>query len=211
MDETAKRREPSAFPASAEGRRESFEEERSSGTTPIPVEISRNAHESETNDCTLHARLNRLVDEFMSDITERANVAANQPGPTEEGIKTRKSKHATSIVDEITSDGLVRLLLKKHLVHLARLEEWEKQSNKPHKDWAPNMQVLVSQAAILQRNEVVQRSRVQTRTPISEPQLSEEAQRIAKLSKLDQNLLREAGEKLIILMKRRVKEGAQSV
>jgi hypothetical protein len=46
-----------------------------------------------------------------------------------------------------------------------------------------------------------------TSVPIPEPQLSEEAQLIAKFTPLDQALLREAGEKFIILMRRRLEEG----
>jgi hypothetical protein len=209
MDEPVKRRDPSAFPSNIGDRKESPKAEPSSAATPIPIELSRNAHESETNECTLHARLKRLADELMSDVTGRANVAANQRGPTEKEIKTLQSKHATSMVDEITSDGLVRLLRKKHLAHIACLEKLEKQSNKPHKDWAPNMQVLNSLVAILQKIEAVQKlidARVQTRIPIPQPQLSEKAQKIAELSTLDRQLLIEVGEKTRILLKRRIEE-----
>jgi hypothetical protein len=218
MDETVKRRDLSASPANTQGRRaqqESPEEKLSSGATPIAVDIRRNACESEENERMLRAqRLNRLAAELMSGMTEGANVAANQPGPTEEEFKTLQSKHVGFMIDEITSDSLVRLVLEKHLSHIDRLEEWEKQSKKPRNDWAREMQVLISLVAIRQKIEAVPKhidARVQTRPSIPEPQLSEEAQKIAKLSKLDQQLLREAGEKTIVLLKRRIEERSQSV
>lgn len=93
----------------------------------------------------------------------------------------------SSIVDELTSDGLVRLMLKKHLLHIDLLEEWEKKWKQPSKDWDRSMQVLIRAAVILQKNEELQRgidAQMKSRTPIPEPKLSEEAQEVAKLSKL---------------------------
>jgi hypothetical protein len=215
MDETIKRQDPAAFPPNTEGngsQQDSPEEEPSSAATSINVELSRNARDSRKKECTLPAkRLSQLVDEFMSGMTPGAGVAAEQPGTTEEEIKDLQSQHLSSIVDEMTSDGLVRLVLKKHLPHIDRLEEWEKQSKEPLNDWPRNLQVLISVAAVLQKNEAVQKlldAQVQTRCPIPEPQLSEDAQRLAKFSNLDRNLMREASEKIKILLIRMSKEGA---
>ena len=214
-DDISKRQDPAAFPANTDGngaQQESLEEEPSSVATSITVELSRNARNSRKIESTLRAqRLTRLIDEFMSGMAPDAHVAAGKPEPTEQKVKALQSQHLGSLAGELTLDGLVRLILKKHLSHIDRLEEWEKQSQKPLNDWAPNMQVLIALAAILQKYEAAQKrfdAQVQTRTPIPEPQLSEEAQKIAKLSKLGQQLIREAGEKLKILLKRRSAEGA---
>ena len=171
--------------------------------------IKENPRESRKKEWTRRApQLTRLISDFTSGMTQGADVVAQQPGPTEEEIR---SPHLSSMVDEITSGGLVRLALKKHLSHLDRLEEIEKQSKEPLNDWAPNIQVLMSIAAVLLKNETAQKlfeAQVQTRGPIPEPQLSEEAQRIAKLSALDRQLIRDAGEKFRILLKRRREERA---
>jgi hypothetical protein len=125
---------------------------------------------------------------------------------------SRRILHITwkSMVDKLTSDGLVRLILKKHLPHIDRLEEFEKQFKVPSKDWDRSMQVLISLATLLQKNETSQRlldAQVQARTPILEPQLSEDAQRMAKLTPLEQQVIREAGEKFRIQLKRKLAEG----
>jgi hypothetical protein len=207
MDEAGKRQNPAAFLANTEGngaRQESPEEESSSAATPITVEVRRNSGDSRKMECALPAqRLTQLIEEFMSGIAPEAHVPAGQPG----------SQHMSSMVEEITSDGLVRLALKKHLSHIDRLEEIEKQSKEPQNDWARNIQVLTSVAAILLKIEAAQKlfdAQVQARCPIPEPQLSEEAQDIAKLTKVDQNLIREAGEKFKIFLKRSIEEGAES-
>lgn len=61
------------------------------------------------------------------------------------------------MVDKLTSDGLVRLMLRKHLPHIDRLEEFEKQFKVPSKDWYRSMQVLIGLATLLQKNETSQR------------------------------------------------------
>jgi hypothetical protein len=101
-------------------------------------------------------------------------------------------------------------MLKKHFPHIDRLEEFEKQFKVPSKDWYRSMQVLISLATLLQKNETSQRlldAQVQARTPILEPQLSEDAQRMAKLTPLEQQVIREAGEKFRIQLKRKLAEG----
>lgn len=176
----------------------------------LDIWIKENARESMKKECTRRApQLMPLIGDFTSGMTQGADIAAQQPGITEEEIKDLQSQHMSSMVDEITSDGLVRLMLKMHLPHIDRLKEWEKQSQEPSKDWDRSMQVLLSAAVVLQRNESVQRlfdAQVQARCPIPEPQLSEEAQRIAELTNVDQNLIREAGEKLKIYLKRKMEE-----
>jgi hypothetical protein len=70
-------------------------------------------------------------------------------------------------------------------------------------------EVLVSKAIkgdIQALKEIVDRVEG-TSAPIPEPQLSEEAQLIAKFTPVDQALLRDAGEKFIILLRRRLEEG----
>ncbi len=218
MDETIKEKGHEAFPPNTEGNRtqqESTDEEPSSAATPIAVEISRDARDSRKIERTLLAqRLTRLADEFMSGMTPETDVAAEEPGPPEERIEVLQSRPPNSMFDEISSDGLVRLMLKKHLSHIDRLNEWEKQSKEPSQDWVRSMQVLISAAVILQKNEALQKlieAQTKTRTPIPESQQSEEAQRIAKLTNVDQQLIREAGEKFRILLQRRAAEGAQAV
>jgi hypothetical protein len=92
-----------------------------------------------------------------------------------------------SIVDELTSNGLVRLILKLHLIHLDYLAEWEKKWKQPSKYWDRSIQVLLSLVRILQRNELAQRvndAQIKARPQIPDPKLSEEAQEVAKPSKL---------------------------
>ena len=89
-----------------------------------------------------------------------------------------------------------------------------RQSKEPSKGWVRSMQLLIRAAAILEKNEAAQKvidAQMKARTPIPEPKLSEEAQEVAKFSKVDQALMREAGEKFIALLKLGVKEGVQSV
>lgn len=176
----------------------------------LNVRLKEIARESRKNDHTLSAqRLNQLVDEFTSAMTPGANLATRQPEPTEEEIRALQSQHLSSVVDEITSEGLVRLALKKHLSHIDRLEQWEKQSNEPLKDWAPNIHVVISATEILLKIETAQKlfeALAQTIAPAQERQLSVVAQRLAKLTAVDLNLLREAGEKYRILLKRRREE-----
>jgi hypothetical protein len=213
MDETINEQDPAAFPPNTEGngsQQESSEEEPSSAT-PITVEPSRNARDSRKKECTLPAqRLTRLIDEFMTGIAPEAHVAAGQPEPTEQKILASQPQQLSSTVEDITSNGLLRFILKKYLPYIDRLEELEMQSNEPSKDLDRRMQVLISVITLLQKNEAVQKlldAQVQARTPIPGPQLSEQAQRMAKFSDVDRNLMREAGEKFKILLKRRVAEG----
>lgn len=217
MDETFKRQDLAAFPASTEGngaQKESPEEESSSAATPIKVDPRRNPRCSrKVERAHLARRLIRLADEFTSGMTPGADEAAQQPEPTEEEIRAMQTQQLSSMVDELTSNGLVRLILKKHLAYIDRLEERGKQSKEHLNDWARNMYVLISVAAVLQKNESVQKlfdAQVQTRCPIPDPQLSDEEQRIAKLTKVDQNLIREAGEKLKIFLKHSIEDGAES-
>jgi len=173
----------------------------------LNIRLKENARESRKNEQTLRAqRLTRLVDEFKNGMTPRP-----QPEPTEEEIKAAQNQRQRAMIDKLNSNGIVRLMLEKHLPHIERLEQIEEQSNQPVKDWARNMDVLCDAAEIIQKNEAVQKlleAQVAIRSP-APAELSREAKALAQLSKVDQNLIREAGEKMLILLKRRKEEAAK--
>ncbi len=178
----------------------------------LNVRLKENARESRKNERTLRAqRLIRLADEFASGMTPGTDVATPRPEPTEEEIKAAQNQRLRSMVEKLTSDGIVRLMLEKHLPYIDRLEEMEERSDKPLKDWARNMDVLNSAATVLQKNEAAQKlldAQIAI-CSLAPPELSQAAKRVAQLTIVDQNLLRDAGEKLLILQKRRKEAAAK--
>jgi hypothetical protein len=177
----------------------------------LNVRLRENARESRKNDQTLRAqRLSRLADEFTSGMTPGTDVAAPNPEPTEEEIEAAQNRRLRSMIDKLNSDGLVRLMLEKHLPYIDHLEEMEVGSKKPVKDRARNMDVLNSAATILQKNEVAQKlldAQIAICSPVP-AELSQEAKAVAQLTDVDRQLLRDAGEKLLALLKRRNEEAA---
>jgi hypothetical protein len=178
----------------------------------LNIRLKENARESSKNERILRAqRLARLVDEFTSGIVPTAGVVAQQAEPTEKKIKAMQTQHLSSMIDELTSDGVVRLMLKMYLPYIYRMAEWEKLSKKPVREWARNMNVLISAAAILQKNELARKlfeSQMRVRNPVPELQQSEATLRTAKLTEVDRQLRRDAAEKFLIRVKRSRDEGA---
>jgi hypothetical protein len=143
-------------------------------------------------------------------MTPGTDVAAPNPEPTEEEIEAAQNRRLRSMIDKLNSDGLVRLMLEKHLPYIDHLEEMEVGSKKPVKDRARNMDVLNSAATILQKNEVAQKlldAQIAICSPVP-AELSQEAKAVAQLTDVDRQLLRDAGEKLLALLKRRNEEAA---
>jgi hypothetical protein len=173
----------------------------------LNIKLKELARERSANERTRRAqKLAQIVDDFTSGIASVTGDTARKPEPTEEEIKAMQDQDLKSLIDNLTSDKLVRLMLKKHLPYIERLEEMEESSNEPVNGWERSMDVLNDAATILQKNEIAQKlldARVGTRIPIPERPLSEAAQRIAKLTPLDRQLLRSFGEAYLTLLKRR--------
>jgi hypothetical protein len=107
---------------------------------------------------TLRARrLTRVVDEFIMGMTARTEIAAEPPVPTDEEVKAKQKQHFKSLIDELTSDRLVRLVLEKHLPYVIRLGKIEERSKIPLSVWARMMSVLIDAATILHENEIAQK------------------------------------------------------
>jgi hypothetical protein len=99
-------------------------------------------------------RPTQLANEFTTGMTPNADPAAQQPEPIDKKIKATETEPPNSMEVEVTSDALVRLVLKTHLPHINRIAEWEKQWKMPHSEWEPGMEVLINCAKILQENEL---------------------------------------------------------
>jgi len=179
----------------------------------LNVRLKANSRESTEKVATNRAqRLTQLADEFTSGMTPKADVAAKQPEPIDEVVKLTETQHPSSMIDELTSGGLLRLILKIQMSHVDRMEEWEKQWNMPCPGWDPGMQVLISLEKILQEKEFSEKrfeTQAKAGIPVPEPQPSEETQRIEKLTELDRQRIRDAGAHFKTLLKRTSKE-AQS-
>jgi hypothetical protein len=181
----------------------------------LNIRLKELARERRANERTRRAeKLAQIVDDFTSGIASVRGDTAREPEPTEEEIKAMQDQDLKSLIDTLTSDKLVRLMLKKHLPYIERLEEMEESSNEPVNGWERSMDVLNDAATILQKNEIAQKLfdlRMQPCIPISEPQLLEESQRIPKLTPLDRQLLRDFGEMYRTMLKRRREEKTPSL
>jgi hypothetical protein len=111
----------------------------------VPKESQSNAAESVSE--------SQLLDAFMRKPAGDAHVAAVQSVLTNQQIKALQSQPPIQMVDNLTSDKLIRLILEKHLPHIDRLEKMEKQFEIILEDWNSSMRVLFSVAVILQKNE----------------------------------------------------------
>ncbi len=112
------------------------------------------------------------------------------------------------MIDELTSDGIVRLFLKKQLPHVDRMEEWEKQHNLPHPGFERGIELLLDAAIILQENELRKKyftTQLKADIPVLDPQPSEGTQRPAKLTDLERQRRREVWEEVKTQLK--TKEG----
>jgi hypothetical protein len=175
----------------------------------LNIRLREIAHESGKFERTLRAqRLNRIAEEFTAGLTQGTDGAVQQPELTEEEKRASQEQHLKSMVDELTSDRLVRFMLKIHFTHVARLEEFEQTSKEPAHTWERSMDVMIDAAAILQKNEAAQQLfEAQKPIAIPEPQLSKEEKRISQFSAVDQNIIREVGQKALILRKRYLADG----
>jgi hypothetical protein len=181
----------------------------------LNIKLKELARERGANERTRRAqKLAQIADDFTNGITSVTGDTARKPEPTEEEIKAMQDQDLKSLIDNLTSDKLVRLMLMKHLPHIERLEEMEESSNEPVNGFERSMDVLNAAATILQKNEIAQKLfdiQFQARIQIPEHHLSEEAQRIAKLTPLDRQLLRDFGEMYRPLLKRRREEETPSL
>lgn len=176
----------------------------------LNVQLKANSHERAEKEGTHQAqRPTQLADEFTSGTTPKADTAAKQPEPIDEESKVTETQNLNSKIGELTSDGIVRHFLEMQLPHVHRMAKWEKQHNMPHPGFERTMEVLIAGAKILQENESRDRriaTQSQADIPASEPQPSEETQRLAKLTELNRQRRREAGEEVKTQLKLRTKE-----
>jgi hypothetical protein len=176
----------------------------------LNIRLKESANASRRRPLTLRAqRLARVVDEFITGMTARTEVAAEPPVPTDEEVKAKQKQHFKSLIDDLTSDRLVRLMLERHLPYVIRLGKIEEMSKIPPSVWARMMSVFIDAATILQENEVAQKlfgSQVQTRVPIPESRPTESADRITNFAEVDRQLISDTQERFRSLLKCRREE-----
>jgi hypothetical protein len=124
----------------------------------LNIRLKERANASRRRPLTLRAqRLTRVADELIMGMNARTEVAEEPPVPTDEEVKAMQEEHFKSLIDELTSDRLVRLMLEKHWPFIIRLEKIEETLKIPLGVWPRMMRVFIDAARILQENEVAQK------------------------------------------------------
>ena len=86
----------------------------------LKLRLEANSPEStETDDTEQSQRFTQPVDEFSSGTAPKVDVEAKQSEPIEVN-KATEAQRPSSIIDEMTSDGLVQFVAKMHLAHIKR-------------------------------------------------------------------------------------------